>query len=53
MSYTDMLERVTALTIVLRHFDVDKLMPVDRRRLIEERQLLLTKLVAAGIIDNS
>lgn len=53
MSYTEMRDRVTALTIALRQYDVDELMPIDRRRLIEERQQLLTKLVAAGIIDNS
>lgn len=51
MSYPVMLERVEAIAVMLNA--MNNIMPVDRRNLIEERQHLLTKLVAAGIIDNS
>lgn len=54
MTYPDMLDRVEVIAVMLNAMsNTNDIMSVDRRRLIIERQQLLTKLVAAGIIDNS
>ena len=52
MSYTDMLDRYHTFTDAILNPEL-QLSVAYRRRLVFERQQLLTKLVAAGIIDNS
>ena len=52
MTYPELLNRYHTLTDVALNPELT-LSVAYRRRLIEERQQLLTKLVAAGIIDNS
>lgn len=52
MTYPELLNRYHTLTDVALNPELT-LSVAYRRRLIEQRQQLLTKLVAAGIIDNS
>lgn len=52
MTYPEMLDRYHQFTAVAFDYELT-LSEGYRRRLIIERQQLLTKLVAAGIIDNS